>query len=230
MNIGILGTGMVGRAHAARLVDNGHNVMLGTRDPRLPGSHGDRLHGQSAPVRVAGFQSKRATRHVRSGGLVRRDRHPRHTRLGRARRPTAGRAGEPRRQNPHRHRRPHPVSEGGESTLFVCGTDSLGERIQRLLPQTKVVKTLNTVAAGVQVDPALAAGGDHHVFVGGNDAQAKADVVCFLEEQYGWQHVIDLGDITSARAAEMLLPMWIRLFGLYRFPMFGFKIAGLPGE
>ncbi len=37
--------------------------------------------------------------------------------------------------------------------------------------------------------------------------------------------VIDLGDITTARGAEMLLPVWVRLYGALGTGMFNFKIA-----
>ena len=36
MNIGVLGTGMVGRAIATRLVELGHGVVMGTRDAANP--------------------------------------------------------------------------------------------------------------------------------------------------------------------------------------------------
>jgi len=51
----------------------------------------------------------------------------------------------------------------------------------RAFPDARVVKTLNTVNALVMVNPQLVAGGDHHVFVSGNDAGAKAEVTAILE-------------------------------------------------
>ena len=42
---------------------------------------------------------------------------------------------------------------------------------------------------------------------------------------FGWRNVIDLGDITTARGAEMLLPIWLRLWGALGSPMFNFKIV-----
>src|ERR1700704_5615296 len=39
MNIGVLGTGIVGRSLASRLVELGHVVALGTRDPNNPVAH-----------------------------------------------------------------------------------------------------------------------------------------------------------------------------------------------
>ena len=66
--------------------------------------------------------------------------------------------------------------------------------------------------AFVMADPSLVAGGEHTVFVSGNDAQAKAQVTEILRS-FGWSDVIDLGDITTARGTEMYLPLWLRLWG-----------------
>jgi len=88
-----------------------------------------------------------------------------------------------------------------------------------------VVKTLNTGNAFLMVDPQQLAGGDHTMFVAGNDAGAKAEVTRILKEQLGWKDVIDLGDITMARGTEMWLPLWVRLWGALQSPMFNLKIV-----
>ena len=87
-----------------------------------------------------------------------------------------------------------------------------------------MVKTLNTMTAALMVEPARAAGGDHSVFVSGNDAAAKETVTGLLQE-LGHTDVIDLGDLTTARGTEMLLPIWLRLMGALGTPMFNFKIV-----
>jgi hypothetical protein len=115
-------------------------------------------------------------------------------------------------------------SKGMPPSLAVCNTDSLGEQIQRAFPDVKVVKTLNTVNCSLMVTPDLVANGDHNIFISGNDADAKARVVKILMEWFGWKSIIDLGDITTARATEMLLPIWIMLMGKYQSPNFNFKI------
>jgi predicted dinucleotide-binding enzyme len=107
----------------------------------------------------------------------------------------------------------------------VCNTDSLGEQVQRELPQSKIVKTLNTVNAYLMVDPGQLANGEHTMFVSGNDAEAKAQVTRHLEEWFGWKDVIDLGDITTARGTEMYLPMWVRLYGALKNPMFSIRVV-----
>jgi 8-hydroxy-5-deazaflavin:NADPH oxidoreductase len=109
--------------------------------------------------------------------------------------------------------------------LTVCNTDSLGEQIQRAFPEIKVVKTLNTVNAMVMVNPLLVPG-DHNLFICGNDSDAKDSVVNLLKT-FGWKEVniIDLGDITNARATEMLLPIWVRLYGKLQTPFFNFNVV-----
>jgi 8-hydroxy-5-deazaflavin:NADPH oxidoreductase len=119
---------------------------------------------------------------------------------------------------------PLDFSQGMLPTLSVSNTDSLGEQIRRRFPETKVVKTLHTVNAYLMVDPAQLAGADHTVFVSGDDTEAKATVAELLRS-FGWTDIIDLGDISVARGTEMLLPIWLRLFGALQKPIFNFKIV-----
>jgi hypothetical protein len=62
------------------------------------------------------------------------------------------------------------------------------------------------------------------VFVCGDDPEAKALVTGMLRE-FGWRDVLDLGDLTAARATEMVLPIWLRLMGALQTPTFNFKVA-----
>ncbi len=119
---------------------------------------------------------------------------------------------------------PLDFSKGFPPTLSVCNDDSLGEQIQRAFPEVKVVKTLNTTNCQIMVNPALVEG-SHDMFVSGNDAEAKAKVGEILCDWFGWQTVIDLGDITTCRGTEQLLPIWVRLMGALQTPMFNFHIA-----
>jgi predicted dinucleotide-binding enzyme len=82
------------------------------------------------------------------------------------------------------------------------------------------------VNARVMVDPALVPG-RHNIFVSGNDAGAKEQVKAWLGSWFGWSadQIIDLGDITSARGAEMMLPIWIRLFGVFGDPNFNWGVV-----
>ncbi|MBN2484986.1 MAG: NAD(P)-binding domain-containing protein [Bacteroidales bacterium] len=120
---------------------------------------------------------------------------------------------------------PLDFSKGMPPSLTVCNTDSLGETIQREFPDVKVVKGLNTMTAFLMVNPSLVPG-NHNVFVCGNDASAKTDVIELLKKM-GWndKSIIDMGDISSSRATEMLLPIWVRLWGKLQTPMFNFNIV-----
>jgi 8-hydroxy-5-deazaflavin:NADPH oxidoreductase len=105
----------------------------------------------------------------------------------------------------------------------LCNTNSLGEEIQKTFPGTKVVKALNTMNCNLMVNPEVVAG-SHDLFLCGNDESAKAAVTGILKS-FGWTSIIDLGDLTGARAMEMLLPIWLRLMLQYKTPNFNFKIV-----
>ena len=100
----------------------------------------------------------------------------------------------------------------------------LAEKIQATFPNLKVVKSLNTIAAPVMVNPRSVGGGDHTVFVSGNDGDAKAQVTKLLES-FGWSDVLDLGDVGSARGPEMYVAMWLRLWGATQTGMLNVKVV-----
>jgi predicted dinucleotide-binding enzyme len=117
---------------------------------------------------------------------------------------------------------PLDFSAGFPPSLSVSNTDSLGEVIQREFPEARVVKTLNTVTAAIMVDPRRIPG-NHVVFLSGNDAGAKGTVADLLRS-FGWNAIIDLGDITSARATEQMLPLWTRLYSKFGTGEFNFAV------
>jgi predicted dinucleotide-binding enzyme len=118
---------------------------------------------------------------------------------------------------------PLDFSAGFPPTLFVKDTDSLGEQIQRAFPRARVVKTLNTMNADVMVDPGSLGEGST-VFVSGDDPGAKAQVTELLRS-LGHRDVLDLGDISTARGPEMLLPAWLRVMGALGTATFNFKVV-----
>lgn len=79
---------------------------------------------------------------------------------------------------------------------------------------------------GLMVNPGLIGNGDHHVFLCGNDSDAKQQVKRLLHT-FGWaeQHMLDLGDISAARGMEMILPLWLRIYGTLNSGVFNFKIV-----
>jgi predicted dinucleotide-binding enzyme len=102
---------------------------------------------------------------------------------------------------------------------------SLGEQIQDAFPETKVVKALNTLNANVMVDPSSVPG-EHELFICGNDADAKAQVVELLES-FGWpaDRVLDLGEITAARGQEGYVALWVQLMGAVGGTTFNIHVA-----
>jgi hypothetical protein len=69
-------------------------------------------------------------------------------------------------------------------------------------------------------------GGDHTNFICGNDADAKSRGKSLLN-QFGWKdaNIVDLGDISSARGTEAILPVWVRIWGATQNGAFNFKIV-----
>jgi predicted dinucleotide-binding enzyme len=225
MKIAVLGTGTVGQTVAAGFAGLGHEVVVGTRDPEatLARSEPDAMgnppfrvwQAEHPVVRLAAFAEAARQAEVvvnaTNGGASLEV-------LDRAE--AANLAGKVLLDISN----PLDFSQGFPPSLFVKDTDSLAEQIQRAFPDARVVKSLNTMTAALMVDPARAGGGDHTTFVSGNDADAKQTVVTLLES-LGHTDVIDLGDLSTARGAEMLMPVWLRLMGALGTPMFHFKIA-----
>jgi predicted dinucleotide-binding enzyme len=225
MRIAVLGTGMVGQAIAARLAELGHDVAVGTRDvaETMGRTEPDGMNNPPFPtwalahpqVKVRSFAAAVSESEIVVNATA-----------GATSVAALTAAGEQNLAGKVLIDVANPLdfSQGMPPSLFVANTDSLGERIQRALPQTKVVKTLNTMNAYLMVEPKQLAGGDHTAFVSGNDADAKAQATELLKG-FGHTDVIDLGDITTARGTEMLLAAWVRLWGALGTPMFNFKIV-----
>ena len=121
---------------------------------------------------------------------------------------------------------PLDFSKGMPPSLSVVNTNSLGEEIQKAFPQSKVVKTLNTMWCGLMVNPSMVNKGDHHVFLCSNHEDAKEEVKKILLS-FGWkeENIIDLGDLTAARGTEMFLPLWLKIYGVKKGSAFNIKVV-----
>ena len=115
------------------------------------------------------------------------------------------------------------ASRGMPPHALATDDRCLAEKIQATFPNLKVVKTLNTISAIVMVNPKGLAGGDHTVFLSGNDAGAKSQVADLLRG-LGWSDILDLGDVSSARGPEMYMAFWLRLWGATRTPNVNIKV------
>ena len=82
---------------------------------------------------------------------------------------------------------------------------SLGETVQQKLAGARVVKCFNTVPSSLMFRPSLQA----ELLLCGNDKKAKEEVTGIVK-QFGWRGTIDVGDISSARYMEYLVPLWVR--------------------
>jgi 8-hydroxy-5-deazaflavin:NADPH oxidoreductase len=214
MKIGILGSGAVGNAIGGKLVALGHDVKMGSRTANNEKA--------AAWVAQAGKGASQGTfADAASFGEI-----VFNCSNGNATIEVLQQAGPENFDGKIVVDVANPLdfSKGFPPSLSVSNTDSLGEQVQRALPNAKVVKTLNTIANAVMIDPSRVKG-DHDVFVCGNDAGAKAQVTQILREWLGWKHVIDLGDITQARGTEMYLPLWVRLYGALGTGDFNIHIA-----
>lgn len=225
MRIAVLGTGTVGRTLAAAFSGLGHQVVLGTRDPAETAGRTSPDPMGAPPFKewLAGHGSIRLDTFAAAAGeseLVVNATN------GASSLAALGAVGAARLAGKVLVGVSNPLdfSQGMPPVLNPVNTESMGERIQRAFPEARVVKTLNTMNAGIMVDPRRLADGDHSVFVSGDEAGAKA-VVTGLLESLGHRDIIDLGDITTARGAEMVLPLWLRLFGALGTPDFNFKIV-----
>ena len=199
MKIAVLGTGIVGTTIAAKLVSQGHEVRIGSRTAGT---------GKFTFADAAGWAELifNATKGEASLDALRA-------------------AGAERIGNKILVDIANPLdfSKGMPPTLFVKDDDSLGELIQREFPKARVVKALNTMNSAIMVDPGRLKE-EHDVFMSGNDAGAKEAVAAILKS-WGWKHIRDLGDITTARGTEMLLPVWIRLWVALGHADYNFHIA-----
>jgi 8-hydroxy-5-deazaflavin:NADPH oxidoreductase len=205
MQIGILGTGIVGQTLGLRLVQLGHPVMLGTRDPSQldePKGRGPDARSLRAWLALTGSEASVGTFRDAAayGELVI------NALSGVATLEVLHTVGEAYLNGKTLIDTSNPIdfSRGFPLTLFVKDTDSPGEVLQRAFPTVRLVKTLNSTMAALMVNPKMVGNGDHAVFLSGNDPQAKAQVAQLLRE-FGWDDILDLGDISTARGAEMML-------------------------
>jgi predicted dinucleotide-binding enzyme len=93
---------------------------------------------------------------------------------------------------------PLDFSGGFPPKLSITGADSLGERVQRALPDAKVVKALNTIGNAYFVDPKFSEG-EPTMLIAGEDEGAKRTVGDVLAD-LGWSDTVDIGGIEGARA------------------------------
>lgn len=213
MNIAVLGTGMVGNTIGKKLIELGYTVMMGSRTAdnekaaKFVSDNGSKaLQGTFADAAGFGELIFLCTKGEATLDIV-------------------------QLAKPENFKgkvvidisNPLDFSKGMPASLFISNTDSLGEHVQKAMPEAHIVKTLNIVNCEVMVNPSKS-NGDPTMFMSGNSAEAKEKVKGILE-QFGWNDIIDLGDITTARGTEMMLPIWLRTYMATGNGYIAFKIV-----
>lgn len=190
MRIGLLGTGRVAIAVGTGFAAAGHDVVLGSRTPEAR---------KDLALPVVGLREAAAHGEVVVNAS-----------LGTASLDVLGQVGA------------EPLS--GKTLIDIAlavtpemelayPNSSLAEKIQAAFPDAMVVKTLSTVPAALMTSPE-ALSGPSTVFLSGDDPAAK-DIVGALLTDLGWpkEYQLDLGNITSARGPEHLVPLLLGVFG-----------------
>ena len=228
MKIAIFGTGMVGQNLATALASKGHSVTIGTRDvsKSLATTEANAYgmpafgtwHKANSQIQVATFADAAASSELlinATNGFVILEilqNIPKQNFDSKVMIDAANALD---------------VSKGMPPRVSITDTAgaSIGERLQAAFPTLRVVKALNTITAFAMLNPAAVAGGDSTLFMCGNDAAAKATVLELLQS-YGWKDVLDLGDISSSGAMELMMPIWLRVWGkLGQATVFNYKIV-----
>jgi predicted dinucleotide-binding enzyme len=193
MKVGILGSGDVGKSFAHAFGALGHEVTIGSRSPEKLTEF---VSGEGDRVSSGTFEQA-----ARAGDLIVL------ATQGMATHEAIGLAGKRHFDHKVVIDATNPLDfSGGAPRLSVGHTDSLGEQIQRALPDARVVKAFNTVGNGLFFKPQLP-GGPPDMFIGGNDADARK-LVSQVCDAFGWG-VIDLGGIEAARLLEPMCMVWV---------------------
>jgi predicted dinucleotide-binding enzyme len=218
MKIAVLGTGMVGDTIGSRLIELGHEVKMGSRTADnekakafVAKNDGKAGAGTFADAAAFGEIIINCTSGAASIEALKM-------------------AGEANIKGKIIVDIANPLdfSKGAPPSLIpsLSNTNSLGEEIQKTFASAKVVKTLNTMWCGLMVNPAMINGGNHTNFICGNDTDAKQKVKALLNT-FGWknENLLDLGDISSARGTEAVLPIWLRIWGATQNGAFNFNVV-----
>jgi 8-hydroxy-5-deazaflavin:NADPH oxidoreductase len=194
--VGILGSGDVGKQLGRGFAKHGFDVMLGSRNP-------SKLEPwrKETPGKVSIGTFAQAAAH---GDLVILALH------GAATEAAIDLAGAKNFSGKLVLDATNPLdfSHGMPPGLLLGTTDSLGERVQRKLPDAKVVKCFNTVSNVQMIDPKFKEGVPP-MLICGNDEDAKKRTDAILRE-LGWPGAMDVGGIDGARWLEAIVPLWVR--------------------
>jgi 8-hydroxy-5-deazaflavin:NADPH oxidoreductase len=210
--VGVLGSGEVGRRLAAGFSSRGHDVMIGSRDPGKP-ELSEWLAGDGAGIKAGTFAETAA-----HGELVVL------AVLGNAAEEAIADADPANFAGKVVIDATNPLdfSGGFPPKLSICGEDSLGERVQRALPDARVVKAFNTIGNPYFVDPSFSEGRPT-MLIAGNDDDAKRTVADVVAD-FGWPDAVDIGGIEGSRELEAICIAWVKIGGARGAWDHGFKL------
>ena len=201
MRVGVLGSGQVGQRLAAGFRGRGHEVMIGSRDPAKP-ELVRWLSGEGAGIEAGTFAAAAA-----HGELVVL------AVLGNAAEQAIAEAGPETFSGKVVIDAMNPLdfSGGFPPKLSIAGQDSLGERVQRALPDARVVKAFNTIGSPYFVDPSFS-NGHPTMLIAGDNEDAKRGVADVLAD-FGWSQTVDIGGIEGSRELEAICIAWVKIGG-----------------
>lgn len=214
MKIAVLGTGPVGRALAGRFAELGHDVTVGTREPGATGAK-EEYAAWAADHPVVGLATFAEA--ALGAPLVI------NATSGDVTLDVLGQAGDLGGKIVLDVSNGLDFSGGFPPLITFPQDDSMAEQIQRAFPAALVVKSLNTMTAAVMAHPEqLSDPGT--VFLSGDDPLAKQAVTELLRE-LGHTDIVDLGDVSTARGVEWMMPAWLRVMGAVGTPLFNWKVV-----
>lgn len=194
MKVAVLGTGDVGKALARGFLALGHEVMMGSRE-----ANNEKLLAwvKEAGTRASGGSFADA---AKFGELIIL------ATLGQANEAALTAAGAENLRGKILVDTTNPLdfSSGAPKLAGTLG-DSAGERVQRLMPEAKVVKAFNTVGNSHMFKPTFAA--MPTMFICGDDAAAKTRMTDLLRD-FGWE-TADIGGIANAHYLEAMCLVWV---------------------
>jgi predicted dinucleotide-binding enzyme len=196
MKIGVLGSGIVGQTLAAGFLKQGHQVMLGTRDPQ-------KADVQTWLKKTPGAQAGTFVQTAKFAELVVL------ATLGRVAEDVLKLAGTKNLVGKTIIDTTNPLADAppvkGVLAFTTGPNESLAEKIQASVPRSHVVKAFNSVGSGQMVNPHYEQG-TPTMFLCGDNSHAKEQVTDIIR-QLGWEP-FDCGGITAARAIEPLCMLW----------------------
>lgn len=191
MKIGIIGSGAVGQNLAKGFAEIGHEVMIGTRDPKLQKVK-DTVQKLGQNIKLGTFDE--AAKFAELGVFA----------INWMGVENAIKLAQPKNlENKIVIDTTNPLDFSKGPALAVSGNNSSGETVQKLLAKSKVVKALNIVGAADMFKPKFQ-NGPPTMLICGNDKPAN-DQVAKLLNNLGWTDIIDLGGIENSRYLEPLL-------------------------